>query len=236
MFIKIHYSDNLVIAKMDEKITLTLLFVASLILGLIGGTIGAVIFARQGPQGTQGLPGPQGLQGKTGPQGTAGATGATGATGQQGAQGTQGLQGISGTNGTNSILQIVQHSNSTAQNIGGYTTMQWSNMSGFDSSMAITINVQQNSKLFVQFSATISLEPPGSAWVRIVVDNIVNSTVSMSSVGPPSAGTFKFPSHIEFLTDAMSGGVHSIQVQFLRENGSPIILDRTVTAMEVMSY
>jgi len=227
---------------MDEKRTLILLFIASLILGLIGGTIGAMIFVRQGPQGTQGLPGLQGPQGETGPQGptgaqgTAGDTGTAGATGSQGAQGTQGLLGISGTNGTNSILQIVQHSNSTAQNIGGYTALQWSNMSEFDSSMMITINVQQDSKLYVQFSATISLEPPGSVWVRIVVDNILNSTVSMSSVGPPSAGTFKFPSHVEFLTDPMNGGVHSIQVQFLRENGSPIMLDRAVTAMEVMSH
>jgi hypothetical protein len=109
-------------------------------------------------------------------------------------------------------------------------------MSGFDSSMIITMNVRQDSKLFVEFSATISLEPPGSLWVRIVVDNILNSTVSMSSVGPPSAGTFKFPSHVEFLTDPMSGGAHSIQIQFLRENGSPIILERAVTAMEVMSH
>jgi hypothetical protein len=224
--------------KMDEKVTLALLLIASLILGLIGGIAGAFLLAQPGPQGEQGPPGQDGadgLQGETGPAGPTGPEGAQGATGPQGEQGLQGVQGIPGTDGINSILQVIQNTNITMHDTENYTLNEWSNMSDSDSSMMITIDVQQNSKLLVQFSASVSLEPPGALRTRIVVDNSFNSTESVCSVGPPSAGTFKFPNYIEFLTDPLDSGTHTIQVQIFRESGSPIILDRTLTVIEIAS-
>ena len=213
--------------------TLALLLIASLVLGLVGGVLGSLLFATPGPPGVQGSPGQDGLdglQGETGPQGPAGSTGTTG---PQGEQGPQGLQGIPGTDGINSILQAIQNRNTTIQNTENYTAMEWFNMSDCDSSMMVTIDVQQNSRLFVQFSAMISLEPPGSLRMRIVVDSSLNSTESVNSVGPPSAGVFKFPSQIEFLTGSLNSGFHTIHLQLLRENGSPIVLDRTLTVIEI---
>ncbi len=152
-----------------------------------------------------------------------------------GPQGEQGPQGIPGVDGTDAILQIIQKRNDTQVDTGNYTAMQWYNISDFDSSMEITINVQQNSKIFAQFSCTHELEPPTSIWVRIVVDNNYNSTTGICAIGPPAAGTYKMTGHIEFLTNSLNAGSHTINVQFLRETGSPEILDRTLTVIEIAS-
>jgi len=230
---------NMGISDMGVRGVLIILVIASLIVGLAGGMAGALLFANpglqglqgtQGPQGPQGLPGADGAQGATGPQG---ATGATGAPGSNGPAGPAGAQGVAGANGNNSILQIVQTRNYTAQDTGSFTAFQWFNMSVFDASMAITMTTRANSKLFVQFTTTASLEPPGALQVIVMVDNTLNSTVSTTSVGPPSAGTFRFPSHLEFLTDSLTAGPHTIRMQFLRESGSPILLDRALTVMEI---
>jgi hypothetical protein len=106
-------------------------------------------------------------------------------------------------------------------------------MSELDSSMMININVQQNSRLLIQFSASIYISPPGFLQTRIVVDNYYNSTVSMTSVGSSSAGIARSPNHIEFLTDPLNSGIHTINLQFLKDYGSPTILDRTITVMEI---
>jgi len=153
--------------------------------------------------------------------------------GPQGSQGPQGPQGIRGIDGTDAILQILQSRNDTQKDIGGYTTMQWFNMSQFDPSMKITISLQQNSKIFAQFSSTQSLSSPASMWIRINVDNNYNSSTYKCSIGPPSPGVFVVPGHIEFLTNPLNAGQHTIYMQFLRENGSPLILDRTFTVMEI---
>jgi hypothetical protein len=190
---------------------LILVLIIAILSGLVSGALSAMFFARPGPEG------PAGSQGMQGPAGS------------------QGQQGMPGTNGINSILQIVQNRNDTARDTSSYSVMQWFNMSQFDASMKTVINIQQNSKVFAQFSMVASLDAPGSLWARIVVDNNLNSTVAISSVGPPSAGIYKLTSHIEFLTDPLSSGQHSVQVQFLRESGSPMILDRTLTVMELIS-
>jgi len=109
------------------------------------------------------------------------------------------------------------------------------NMSDFDSSMKITINVQQNSKIFAQFSGTHTLEPPASVWVRIVVDNNYNSSTYICSTGPPASGTYTMTGHVELLTNPLNAGSHIIDVQFLVESGSPQILDRTLTVIEIAS-
>jgi hypothetical protein len=162
-----------------------------------------------------------------------GATGETGPEGPQGQQGPQGVQGVPGADGSNSIIQVVQSRNATIYETQSHPTMLWVSMSEHDSSMMININVQQNSRLLIQFSASISIISPGSLQTRIVVDDNYNSAVSMNSVSSSSTGTIKFPNHIEFLTDPLNSGMHTIKLQVLRENGSPMILDRTITVMEI---
>lgn len=196
---------------------LILTLVIGLLASIVGTALSAQILIKPGPQGEQGPEGPQGLQG------------------EQGAQGPEGPQGIAGVNGTDTILQIIQKRNDTQVDTSSYTVMQWYNLSDFDSSMKITINVQQNSKIFAQFSGVHSLESPASIWVRIVVDNNYNSSRSICAVGPPSSGTYKMTGHIEFLTNLLNAGSHTIDVQFLKESGSPGILDRTLTVIEIAS-
>jgi hypothetical protein len=148
-------------------------------------------------------------------------------------KGEQGEQGPLGTDESNSIIQVIQSSNTTIFQTQSYPAMQWVNMSELDSMMMININVQQNSRLLIQFSASISITSPGSLQTRIAVDNNYNSAVSMISSSSASTGIIKLPNHIEFLTDPLNSGIHTVNLQVLRENGSPIILDRTITIMEI---
>ena len=183
-----------------------MLLVLALVIGLLAGVLGGALSAQIFIK--------EGPQGETGPEGP---------------------QGTAGVNGTDSILQIIQSTNDTQVDIGGYAAMQWYNFSDFDSAMEIAIDVQQDSKVFAQFSGTHRLEPPESIWVRIVVDNYYNSSMYICSTGPPASGVYKMTGHIEFLTDSLNAGSHTINVQFLRENGSPEILDRTLTVIEIAS-
>lgn len=221
---------------MEQKAALAILLITSIILGFIGGATTSFLYAKPGPQGEQGPPGKDGLNGLDGAQGDVGPEGPQGEQGlpgPQGEQGPQGAQGVPGTDGSNSIIQAVQNRNTTIHETQSYTAMQWVNMSELDSSMMININVQQNSRLLIQFSASISIDPPGSLQTRIVMDNNYNSTASMNSVGSSSTGIMKFSNHIEFLTDPLNSGLHTINLQILRENGAPKILDRTITIMEI---
>jgi len=199
---------------------IVLVVVIGLVAGLIGGVIAAAFFAKlgpRGPQGEQGLQGPQGLQGQPGEQG---------------------IQGIPGADGIDAILQIRQNRNDTLVELADtdrYTLMQWFNMSDFDSSMKITINIQQNSKIFVQFSSGFTL-PTASILVKIVVDNNYNSTICKVSVpAPPASGIYTIPGHVEFLTSPLSAGQHTVEVQFMREKEVPTILDRALTVAEITS-
>jgi hypothetical protein len=236
---------------MEQKTALAILLITSIVLGLVGGLTSSFLAMKPGPQGEQGPQGPQGDQGPQGeqgeqgipgetgpegPQGPAGEqgeTGATGPAGPQGTQGPQGVQGIPGADGSNSIIQVIQSSNTTIFETLSYTAMQWANMSQHDSSMMLNVDVQQNSMLLIQFSASISISSAASLQIRIVLDGNYNSTISVNSVGSSSAGLVRFPSHIDFLTNPLISGTHTINVQILRENGSPMILDRTITIMEI---
>jgi len=197
--------------------------VLALVIGFLAGLLGTALFAqfllKPGPQGPQG---DRGLQGLTGPQGP------------QGLEGPVGSQGIPGVNGTDAILQVLQSRNSTEKDVSSYAASRWFNMSDFDASMNLTVSIQQNSRIFVEFSSTHLLSSPAGIRVRIVVDNYYNSSVFQSSaLGPSSSGTYKIPGHVEFLTDSLSAGQHTVEVQFWRESGSPVILDRTLTVMEI---
>ena len=222
--------------RMEQKVALAILLIVSIILGLIGGVTSSFLAAKPGPQGEQGPPGKDGVDGQDGsqgPVGPAGPQGEQGLLGPEGEQGPQGVQGIPGTDGSNSVIQAIQNKNTTILDTQSYTSMQWANISDLDSTMMININVQQNSRLLIQFSASISIDPPGSLQTRIVLDNNYNSTVSKNSVSSSSTGIITFPNHIEFLTDPLNSGSHTINLQILRENGSPIILDRTFTVIEI---
>ncbi len=179
-------------------------------IGLLSGIVGAVLSAQFFIQ-----PGPAGPQG------------------EQGSQGVQGIQGIPGVDGTDGILQMIQKRNDTQVSVDSYIAMQWFDLSNIDPSMEIIVNVQQDSKIFVQFSTYCMLQPPASIWIRIVVDGLYNSSKYVCSTGPPASGTYHLPGHIEFLTDGLTAGSHTVDVQFLREVGSPLILDRTLTAIEI---
>lgn len=39
--------------------------------------------------------------------------------------------------------------------------------------------------------------------------------------------------HVDFLTDPLTSGAHTINVHFLQEAGAPIIIDRTLTVIEI---
>lgn len=219
--------------ELEQKTALAILLITSIALGFIGGTTGSFIFSKPGPIGEQGPPGQDGLDGVQGSIGLTGPQGERGVPGPQGEQGIQGPQGIPGNDGSNSVIQVIQTKNSTMQNTQSLTSLQWINMSKFDTTMTITINVQQNSKLLIQFSASILIDPPGSLQTRLVLDNSDNSIVSFNSVGSSSTGILKFPNHIEFFTGPLNSGLHTINLQLLRESGSPTFLDRSLTVMEL---
>lgn len=222
-----------VIKELEQKTALIILLITSIILGFIGGTAGSVIFSKPGPTGEQGPSGQDGLDGDQGPIGFTGPQGEQGVIGPQGEQGIQGTQGLPGSDGSNSVIQIIQTKNDTIQSTQSLSTMQWFDMSLFDSSMSIDISVQQNSRLLIQFSASILIDPPGSLNTRIVLDDSANSSVSFNSVGSSSTGILKLPNHIEFLTNSLNAGTHTINLQVLRESGSVEILDRTLTIIEI---
>jgi hypothetical protein len=220
--------------------------VIALLSGIVGAVLSAQFFIKPGPAGPQGDKGDKGDPGVQGPQGI------------PGTDGPQGLQGIPGANGTDAIIQIVQKRNDSEIATIGFTLGQWFNISQIDPSMEIVIDIRENSKVFVEFSSSHRLEPPASIWVRIVVDGTYNSSKYVCSTGPPASykpmksftmrnngskyvcstgppasGTYTLPAHVEFLTDLLSAGFHTVNVQFLRQDGSPIILDRTLTATEI---
>jgi len=199
---------------------LVLVLVIGLLAGLLGGALSAQIFIEAGPQGEQGLQGEKGD---------------TGDTGTQGPQGEQGIPGIPGVNGTDTILQILQNRNATQIDASGYTAMQWYNVSDIDSTMEMAISIQQNSRIFAQFSGSLTLPAPANVSIRIVVDNNYNSSICALSLGPPASGTYTMTGHIEFLTNPLNAGLHVINLQFLRVTGSPLILDRTLTVIEIAS-
>lgn len=194
---------------------LAIVLIAGLLAGILGGALGAQIFIKSGPEGPEGPQGPEGEQGEEGPEGP---------------------QGIPGINGTDSILQVLQNRNDTQIETTGYAELQWHNLSDFDSSMETVINIQENSRIFAQFTATHQFEALATIWVRIVIDNHYNSSTYECSGGPPASGTYTMVGHIEFLTDSLNAGPHTVRVQFQRElAGSQSILDRALTVFEIAS-
>jgi hypothetical protein len=223
---------------------IVLVVVVVLILSMIGGLLGAFVFAKPGPQGIQGpqgLTGPQGEQGEQGPigpqgiQGIQGPQGLTGPQGEQGEQGPIGPQGIQGEQGLNSVVQIIQNRNETSKSLAAYTSGVWYNMSVFDSSMRITIDIQNQSKIYVKFSSSNDFGAENQLSLRIRLDNQFNSTVSVTRIGSVGSHTWILPCYLEFLTDSLSAGQHTIEIQFMVDDAPTTVLGRTLTVMELAS-
>jgi hypothetical protein len=225
----------------------------ALVGGFLGGLLTTSFIASANPQAVQGEPGPQGPKGDkgatgdTGPTGPTGATGATGDTGETGAtgdtgaegpQGPPGIQGPQGINGYNSVIQIIESQNETYASLAAvYTLDQWYNMSIFDGSMKLTIDVQNQSRICAEFIGSVSLTSPCSGWFRLTVDNQVYSTSCMAAVGITGYQTVSqyMPIQVKVLTGPLSEGQHTVEVEFLREEGTPVVLERSLFATELAS-
>jgi hypothetical protein len=188
-----------------ERKAILLSVVVAIIIGLISGLVGAYIFAKPGPQGLQGL------------------------TGETGAIGPQGIQGEPGLNGTNTIQQMLVSQNLTVASLDTtYNLTQWYNLSVFDSSMRTTLNISDQSRILAEFAATVSLYNSG-IWFRIVIDNQYVSTECRASTSP----NLDIPIYVKILTESLSAGEHTIEVQFYRVNGITTIRDRSIYMTEL---
>jgi hypothetical protein len=211
---------------LNTKRIMLLAVVVALVFGLVSGFVGAYMFAKPGPQGDQGE---QGIQGVVGPQGVQGEQGA------QGDQGEQGIQGEPGLNGTNSILQIIQSQNMTPASLEAFNLTQWYNMSVFDSSMTLTIDIQRESRICAEFLSTATFTN-SEVWLRIVVDNQHTSTICyIGCFEVPSSPTLHLPIQVKILTDTLPAGTHTVDVQFYRFNGFPTLLDRSLYVTELIA-
>ncbi len=153
--------------------------------------------------------------------------------GPQGDQGEQGIQGESGLNGTNSIIQVIQSQNVTSASLDAYNLTQWYNMSVFDSSMTLTIDIQSESRIYAEFLSTATFTN-SEVWLRIVVDNQHTSTVCyVGCFEVPSSPTLHLPIQVRILTDTLPAGTHTVDVQFYRFNGFPTLLDRSLYVTEL---
>lgn len=183
--------------------------IIAIIAGLLGGLLGGYLFARTGPRGEQG---PLGIQG---------------------VKGDQGAQGLPGLNGSNSVIQIIQSQNVTSTSLGAYTNGQWYNMSILDSSMRLTINVQDQSRIYAEFLSSVSIPSEGIISLMIVIDNQFNGTVFNVGINNVPALTITFPIQAKILTNALPAGEHTIEVQFLRNNGNPLLMERSFYVSEL---
>lgn len=195
---------------------LLLVVILALILGLIGGMIAGQLFVKSGRDGATGEQGVQGIQGIQGPQGY---------------NGSQGIQGEPGLNGTNTIQQVLQSQNATAASLGAYNATEWYNMSVFDSSMHLTISVNDQSRILAEFATSVS-STNSAVWLKIVVDNQNSTVCYVGMLGPNSPNTY-LPAQVKILTGALSAGQHTIDVQFYRFSGLPTLMDRSLYVTEL---
>lgn len=208
------------------------LVVIGLIAGLLGGILGDLFFVQPGPEGPIGLQGPQGIQGEEGPQGETGPTGATGPQGPTGAQGPQGIQGEPGLDGTNTIQQVLQSQNLTHNSLDAFTAAQWHNMSVFDGSMSLTIDVNDQSRILAEFLTSAYLTD-SEVRFRIVVDNQYVSADSYTGLLGPSSPSISAAVQAKFLTGPLSAGQHRVDVQFYVVTGQLTVMDRSLYLTEL---
>jgi hypothetical protein len=216
----------------------------ALVGGFLGGLLTTSFIANANSQVIQGEPGPQGPKGDTGDTGATGATGATGETGAmgekgaEGPQGSAGAQGPQGVNGYNSVIQMVEGQNVTfAPLTVAYTLHQWYNMSIFDGSMKLIIDVQNQSRICAEFIGSVGLTSPCSGWFRLAVDSQLYSIICVAAVDITGSQTVSqyVPIQVKVLTGPLSEGQHTVEVEFLRETGTPTVLGRSLFVTELAS-
>ena len=94
--------------------------------------------------------------------------------------------------------------------------------------MKTTLNVNDQSRILAEFAATVSLYNSG-IWFRIVIDNQYVSTECRASTSP----NLDIPIYVKILTESLSAGPHTIEVQFYRVNGITTIRDRSIYMTEL---
>ena len=151
---------------------------------------------------------------------------------KNGEEGEQGIQGEPGVDGINSIQQIISYQNLTSATIGdNFTPTQWYNISVIDTSMNQSLNISDQSRILAEFATTVSLSNSG-VWFRVVIDNQYISTVCYAS----SAPNMNLPINLKILTDPLSAGQHTIEVQFYRVSGTTTLLDRSLYLTELPAF
>jgi hypothetical protein len=122
---------------------------------------------------------------------------------------------------------VIVGQNVTAEALEGYGP-QWYNMSIFDGSMSLTIDINDQSRLLAEFIASVSLSNSG-VWFRIVVDGLYVSTTCYASSNPG----ITVPVQVKILTGFLSAGQHTINVQFYQAGGTSTLLDRSLFVTEL---
>ncbi len=120
----------------------------------------------------------------------------------------------------------------TTEVIGvNYNSSVWYDISVFDSSMTLTIDTSEQSRILAEFSTSVYISNSAINF-RVVVDNQFYSTISYSSSNPP----MNLPVQVTLLTSALPAGQHTIEVQFYRDSDSyPTLRDRFLMVTELPS-
>jgi hypothetical protein len=108
-------------------------------------------------------------------------------------------------------------------------------MSVFDSSMRVTMNIQDESLICADFLGSVTMASGGNISLRIVVDNQFYSTDCGAGILGVPAVTLTFPVQLRVLTDALPAGEHTIDVQFVRLAGAPTLKQRSFYVTEITS-
>jgi hypothetical protein len=103
--------------------------------------------------------------------------------------------------------------------------------------MKLVIDVQNQSRILAEFIGSVNLTSPASLWIRLVVDRHLYSIVSTAAVGSigPLTVSHSIPIQVKLLTGALSQGQHTIEVEFLRDEGTPVILGRSLYVTEFLT-
>lgn len=101
--------------------------------------------------------------------------------------------------------------------------------------MSVSINVQDGSRICAEFLSSVELSTAGAISMRIVIDNQLNSTIINAGILSGPTVTMTMPIQVKILTDALPGGEHTIEIQFLRDAGAPILMERSVFVTEIAS-
>jgi hypothetical protein len=101
--------------------------------------------------------------------------------------------------------------------------------------MSASINVQNGSRICAEFLSSVELSTVGAISLRIVVDNQVHSTVVSAEILSGPTVTLVLPIYVKIMTDPLPGGEHTIEIQFFRDAGAPILRERSIFVTEIVA-